>query len=275
VESGKDFGTPMSYEELTELDANGWQLYHVAEDFAETNNLAGDPAQRARLIEMIGQWYVEAGKYNVLPIDSRGTLKFAEERPQISVDRKSYIYYPNTQAVPGNVAASLFNRPYTITAEVDVPEGGAEGVLMAYGGNDGGISLYVEDGKLHFVHNYVAQQYFHAVSDTDVPAGHQYLSVEFEVTGQADIDHGKGTPGIAKLFFGDQRVGQVEMPVTTPIQFGLGGAITIGFDSGSPVTPEYKPPFKFTGALKRVRVDVSGEAFEDQAARFRAMLARQ
>ncbi len=81
--------------------------------------------------------------------------------------------------------------------------------------------------------------------------------------------------GIAKLFFGDRQVGQVEMPVTVPLQFGLAAAITVGLDSNSPVTPEYKPPFKFTGTVKRVRVDVTGEPFEDQAAKFRALMARQ
>jgi len=224
---------------------------------------------------MIGQWYVEAGKYNVLPIDSRGTLKFAEERPQIAPDRESYIYYPHTQAVPSNVAPKVFNRPYVVTAEVEIPKEGAEGVLMGYGGNDAGIAFYVKDGKLCFVHNYVAQQHFYVVSDVDIPAGHQYLSYEFEPTGEADVGNGKGTPGIIKLFIGDEQVGQGEIPVTTPIMYGLGGAITVGSDPGSPVTPVYQSPFEFTGVIKKVRVDVSGEHFEDQAARFKAMMARQ
>jgi hypothetical protein len=223
----------------------------------------------------IGQWYVEAGKYNVLPIDSRGTLKFAEERPQIASDRTTYIYYPHTQAVPANVAAKVFNRPYVVTVEVEIPKEGAEGVLMAFGGNDGGISFYIKDGKLCYVHNYVAQQYFDVVSDVDVPTGQQYLSFEFEVTGKADIAHGKGTPGTVKLFIGDKQVGQGKLPVTVPIMYGLSSGITVGADPGSPVTPKYKPPFEFTGVIKRVRVDVSGESFEDQAARFKAMMARQ
>ena len=263
----------MSYEELTELDASGWELYHVAEDCAETKNVAAN--NRSRLIEMIGQWYVEAGKYNVLPIDSRGTLKLAEERPQIASDRTTYIYYPHTQAVPANVAAKVFNRPYVVTVEVEIPTEGTEGVLMAFGGNDGGISFYIKDGKLCYVHNYVAQQYFDVVSDVDVPTGQQYLSFEFEVTGQADIAHGKGTPGTVKLFIGDKQVGQGTLPVTVPIMYGLSSGITVGADPGSPVTPKYKPPFEFTGVIKRVRVDVSGESFEDQAARFKAMMARQ
>ena len=108
-----------------------------------------------------------------------------------------------------------------------------------------------------------------------MPAGHRYLSVEFEVTGEADVAQGKGTPGTVQLFIGDKQVGQMELPVTTPIMYGLSAGITCGADPGSPVMPEYQPPFKFTGTIKRVRVDVSGEPFEDQAARFKAMMARQ
>jgi arylsulfatase A-like enzyme len=92
TESGLTFGTPIGYDKLIELDANGWELYKLDEDFAETNDLAAK--ERDRLIAMIGMWYVEAGKYNVLPIDSRGTLRFADQRPQIAVDRNQYVYYP-------------------------------------------------------------------------------------------------------------------------------------------------------------------------------------
>ncbi len=275
VEAGKEFGTPMSYEELTALDASGWELFHIDEDYAETNNVAGDPANRARLIEMIGQWYVEAGKYNVLPIDSRGTLKFAEARPQISAARTSYTYYPNTQAIPANAAADTFNRSHTITAEVEIAEEGAEGVLLSHGGNDGGFSFFMQEGKLKFVHNYVAQKYLTVESEGEVPTGHHALTFEFVVTGEADVNKGIGTPGTAILYIDDKEVGRAEWPVTTPIQYGLGGAVACGQDPGSPVTPDYRPPFKFTGGLKRVRVDLSGESFVDQAARFKAMMARQ
>src|SRR5215475_9395498 len=87
--------------------------------------------------------------------------------------------------------------------------------------------------------------------------------------------HGKGTPGTVKLFIGDKQVGQGKLPVTVPIMYGLSSGITVGAAPGSLVTPKYKPPFEFTGVIKRVRVDVSGESFEDQAARFKAMMARQ
>ena len=97
TEAGMPFGTPIPYDKLTELDAEHWELYHVAEDFAENHDLAAE--HRDKLIEMIGQWYVEAGKYNVLPVDGRGVQRFAEERPTIAKDRTSYTYYPGTQSV--------------------------------------------------------------------------------------------------------------------------------------------------------------------------------
>ena len=129
TEAGKFFGEPMDAVTLTEWDAKHWELYRVAEDFAENHNLADK--ERAKLIEMIAQWYVEAGKYNVLPIDSRGTLRFVDERPQIAADRTHFMLYPHTQAVPTNAVPSLLNRPYSITADVEIPEGGAEGVLLS------------------------------------------------------------------------------------------------------------------------------------------------
>ena len=137
TESGLTFGAPMDYDKLTELDAKGWELYNIKEDFAETNNLADK--ERDRLIAMIGMWYVEAGKYNVLPIDSRGTLRFGEQRPQIAVDRKKYVYYPGTQMVPSNAAPRVINVAHSVSVHANVPKGGAEGVLLSMGGNDGGF----------------------------------------------------------------------------------------------------------------------------------------
>ena len=166
AEAGRGFGAPMSSDELTRLDAKGWELYHVDEDFAETKNLAGQ--ERDRLIAMIGMWYVEAGRYNVLPIDSRGVQRIAEERPQIAVNRNRYVLYPGTQAIPAAAAPRILNRPFTITAEVELPEG-AEGVLLSMGGNDGGISFYVQESKLCYVHNYVAVKHYYVKSAGGAP----------------------------------------------------------------------------------------------------------
>src|SRR5512136_896740 len=129
TEAGKPLGEPIPAQTLTELDANHWELYHVAEDFAENHNVAAK--NRATLIEMVAQWYVEAGKYHVLPVDGRVMERAQEERPQIAVDRKSYTFYPNTQPISGGICLSTLNRPHSITAHVEIPKEGVEGVLLS------------------------------------------------------------------------------------------------------------------------------------------------
>ena len=274
AEAGTGFGNPISAEKLTELDANNWELYHVAEDFAENHDVSAE--NRPRLIEMIAQWYVEAGKYNVLPIDGRGPQRVQDERPAIAVGRTSYTYYPHTQPVSASAGVNVMNRPHSITADVEIPEAGAEGVIFSHGGSDGGYSLYMKDGLLHYVHNYMASEYFHVESVEKIPAGKHQLRFEFEVTGPPDIRAGKGAPGHAQLYFDDKLIGQADFPYTTPIMFGVaGGALECGMDSGSPVTPEYKPPFEFTGTIDSVTVDVSGELIRDTEAEMRQIMARQ
>ncbi|KKL67400.1 hypothetical protein LCGC14_2135360, partial [marine sediment metagenome] len=272
-ESGRTFGTPIPAETLTELDANDWELYHVAEDFAENHDIAAD--NRPRLIEMIAQWYVEAGKYNVLPVDGRGQQRFADPRPQIASARSSYTFYPGTQEVPVNAAPKIINRPHSITVDVDVPSGGAQGVLISQGGIDGGYTLFVKGGKLQYVYNYVARNFYHVESNVNIPEGRHQLRYEFEVTGEPDILKGKGAAGRGQLYIDGELVGQVEMPVTNPIMLGLASGVAVGTDAGAPVTDEYKPPFEFTGTLHKVVIDVSGELIRDTEAEMRAIMARQ
>ncbi|MGW8225014.1 MAG: arylsulfatase [Anaerolineales bacterium] len=272
-EAGAFFGEPIPAEKLTELDAKHWELYHVDQDWAENHDLAGE--HRDKLIEMIAMWYVEAGKYNVLPVDGRGTARLAEERPQIAIDRKSYTFYRGTQSVPYNAGPRILNRTHSITADVEIPTGGAEGCLISYGGTDGGFSFYVKDGKLHHIHNYVARDYLHVESQDSVPEGFHSLRFEFEVTGKPDIAQGKGAPGRAQLYLDGKLVGQAEYPYTTPLSMGLTGGWSVGADPGAPVGPFYRPPFEFTGKIHRVTIDVSGEVIEDKEADFKRLLARQ
>ncbi|HEY7731296.1 MAG TPA: sulfatase-like hydrolase/transferase, partial [Gaiellaceae bacterium] len=273
TESGRQFGTPIPDELLTELDATGWELYNLADDPTETTDVAAE--NRPRLIEMIAQWYVEAGKYNVLPVDGRGQQRLAEERPVIAKDRDRYVYYPGTQEVPANSAPRILNRPHTITAVVDIPKGGAEGVLVSQGGVDGGFTLFVKGGKLRYTYNYVAEQRFEVVSDGSVPTGRHALSFEFEPTGEAEPLKGKGTPGIAKLFVDGTQIGEGELPVTIPIAMGLASGVSVGADAGAPVTEEYEPPFAFTGTIERIVYDISGKHVADHEAEIRMALARQ
>ena len=224
---------------------------------------------------MIATRYVEAGKYNVLPIDSRGTLRFADPRPQLAAERKSYVYYPGTQMVPINSGPTVLNRSHSLTADVEIPEGGAEGALVSAGDVQGGFSLYVQDGKLHYVYNYVGSQFFHVESNTPVPDGRHTLRFEFEVTGKPDIKNGKGAPGRGQLYIDDKLVGQVDIAVTMPLSIGLAAASSAAPTSGPPVWDKYKPPFKFTGRIYTMTVDVSGELIKDSEAEMRVAMARQ
>ncbi|GAA1059135.1 arylsulfatase [Agromyces bracchium] len=272
-ESGRAFGDPITADVLRELDADAWELYHVAEDFAENHDLAAQYPDK--LVELISLWYVEAGKYNVLPIDGRGQQRFAEQRPVIAKDRSRYVYFPHTSEVAGSAAPRLVNRPHTINALVEIPDGGAEGVLVSQGGVDGGYSLYLQGGRLVYTYNYVAAEYFHITSDTDVPSGRHILSMEFAPTGEPSIREGKGTPGTVTLFVDGEAIGGGELPVTIPIMLGLAAGVSVGLDAGAPLTDAYAAPFPFTGTIHRVVYDVSGEHIVDHEAELRAALARQ
>ena len=272
AEAGTGFGNPISAEKLTELDATGWELYHVAEDFAETKDVAAE--NRDKLIAMIATWYVEAGKYDVMPVDGSGLLRLMAEKPLIALPRDRYTYMPNTQSVPNFAAPKVLNRPHSITADVEIPADGAKGVLLSQGTAAGGYSFYVKDGKLRYVHNYVGRQLLEVESEELVPAGKHELRFEFEPTGEPDLSKGAGAPGRLQLYVDGTLVGNAEAPITTPFMFNP-GALTCGANPGSPVTPEYESPFAFTGTLHSVTLDVSGELIDDPEAELRVHLARQ
>ena len=260
-------------EKLIELDATAWELYHVDEDWAENHNLAAE--HRDKLIELIGMWYVEAGRYNVLPVDSRGVERLAEERPQLTRGRERYVYYPGTSSAPDNVAVRVLNRPHTIKARVEIADGNGEGVIVSHGSGTGGYALFVKDHKLHYVHNYVGVDEYGVVSESQVPDGLHEVAVDFQPTGSANPGQGRGTPAKAQLFIDGQQTGEGNLPTTVPLAFGLGGGLTVGRNPASPVSQDYQSPFPFTGIIHEVVIDVSGEHIEDKEAEARAVMARQ
>ncbi len=272
TEADKGFGVPISADDLTELDAHSWELYHVAEDPAENQNLAGQRPDK--LIEMIALWYTEAGQYNVLPIDGSAAQRLMTERPQITGPRDTYTYRPGTHSVPYFAAPKVLNRPHAITADAHVPAGGAEGVLLCQGSGMGGWSFYVQGGRLHYTHNYVNRAHYTVSAPDALPAGQHQLRFEFEPTGKPDIFAGKGAPGRAQLYIDGHLVGQAEFPVTTPIAVHPGG-LSCGANPGSPVTPDYPAPFRFTGTLHTVTLDLSGDLIIDSEADMRIAMARQ
>jgi arylsulfatase len=267
----------LTEEKLRKLDATGWELYDLSKDPTETNDLAA--SNRDKLIEMIAIWYAEAGKYRVLPLDSRGTMRFADERPQLTKDRLTYVYYPGTQMVPENVAVKVLNRQHTISVDADIPKGGADGVLVCHGGNVGGYTLFVKGGKLHYVHNYVGAEEFHLESKTAVPEGKVELRYEFTPTSQPDFAKGRGSAGNARLLINGKPVAETQFPYTVPLALGIGSGVHVDANPGSPVTKLYGPPFAFSGKIRRVTIDVTSKKFpggkEEKEAHARKEMARQ
>ncbi|BCM64878.1 MULTISPECIES: arylsulfatase [Streptomyces] len=272
AEADAPFGTPITAGMLSRLDAHNWELYRVEDDFAETENLAAE--HRDKLIEMISLWYVEAGKYGVLPIDSSTLARMTVERPQITPARTSYTFRPGTQALPSAVVPRVLNRPHSITAEVEIPAEGAEGVLISQGTSAGGWTLYMKDGKLHYTHNYVGRASYTVSTPNPVSEGRHQLRFEFEPTGAPDLKAGKGTPGRAELYIDHRPAGAADFPVTTPIMFNP-GSLVCGAGLGPAVSTDYTPPFRFTGTLHTVTIDMSGDLITDAESELRMHLARQ
>ncbi|MCZ6528950.1 MAG: arylsulfatase [Chloroflexi bacterium] len=272
AEKGRSIGDEITDELLDELDSNDWELYHIAEDPTETHDLADKHPEKLR--EMVARWYTEAGKYKVLPLDGTLMQRFLQERPHLTADRSQYVFYPDLSVVPIGSTPATFNRPHSITAEVEIPEGGAEGVLIAQGGVAGGFVLFVKDKKLHYIHNYLGLEEYRVTSSEEVPEGQVILRYEFEPTSPPEPRKGRGAGGRGQLYFNGELVGNTEFPTTVPTTFGIEG-LSAGYDFGEAVSHEYRAPFAFTGELKQVTVDLSGDLIKDDEAALRQLMSVQ
>jgi arylsulfatase len=224
---------------------------------------------------MIGRWWAEAGKYNVLPLDGSVLQRLNVERPTIARPRTKYVFYQGGSGIPFTATPKLYNRPWTITANVVIPPGGAEGVLLAQGGRTGGYTFFVKDQRLYFLYNFLGRDRFWLKSDAVVPEGEVELRYEFEPTGKPDIAQGKGVPARGQLYINRQLVASIDMPFSVLNMFGTQG-LTCGYDGGEPAAPEeYKEPFRFTGTIKRVTIDLSGELIPDTESDMKIAMARQ
>ena len=234
-----------------------WELYHVDVDPSECHDLAA--AEPERLQELIDRWWTEAERYQVLPLDnSPFDLIFGDDADRHR-RRSTYVYRPGSGPVNEALAVNLRNRDHSIVARVTVPDGGAEGVLLAQGSGFGGYSLFVADGRLHYVHNHVAQRIDEVVSDGEVTPGEHELGFRFERTGEHR--------GVGTLSIDGVDAGSVEIPAFTPTRWSITGeGLCCGFQFGLPVTSRYRGPFRFTGRLRRVTVRVDGTEFVDPAA---------
>jgi arylsulfatase A-like enzyme len=270
---GRRVGDPITPEVLERLDREAWELYNTDEDPSESRNVAAENPDR--LQELIALWWSEAARFKVLPLDGSLLTRLATERPQTSKPRSRYVYYPNASVVPAFAAPPTFNRPYSIEADVDVPAGGgAQGVLVAQGGDAGGYSLYLDGGRLTYLYNYVGRDHFQVVSPDPVPDGRHLIRYEFEPTGEPDLRNGKGSPGRAQLYVDGTLVAGAEFPHTTPFIFELEG-LSCGYDFGAPAADAYQPPFEYTGTIHSVTFDLGGELIKDDEAEIARLMAQQ
>ncbi len=257
-----------------------WALYHTEVDRSECHDV-GD--QHPELLhEMIALWHVQAGQYFGLPLEDRSALAvLTTPRPQMSPPRNRYVYYPHTLEVPEAVAVNVRGRSFKIAAEVTIDRPDAAGVLFAHGHSFGGHALYIKDGKLKYVYNFLGQNEQMIVSNVNVPTGKCVLGMEF-VKEKYQAIRNSPVPnqcvGTATLYINNQKVGEFKGMTTQLGKFALcGEGLNIGRDGGAPVTFDYpgKQPWAFTGgALQQVIVDVSGEPYHDFELEAAAMMSR-
>jgi len=273
AEQGRYFGMPLTAEILNDLDAKGWELYNVVDDPAETENLAAERPDKAH--EMAQRWYMEAGKYGALPLASAELARMNVPRPTVARPRQQYVYYPGGAPISFSAAPKLYNRSHSITADVVIPPEGAEGILMTHGSRNAGYALLVKDGRLHYIHNYVGLERFEVTSSEPVPTGEVSLRYEFEPTGEPRFREGRGSPGRCQLYIDKVLVGNLDIPYSTPNLFGVLGA-SCGYAAFDSVAPDaYQAPFTFTGEIKQVIIDVSGEVIRDDEAELKRLMTQQ
>jgi arylsulfatase len=251
-----------------------WELYNVDVDPAEVHDLAAKHPDKVR--ELVNLWFAEAGANGAFPLDDRSAVEILNTpRPQLTSPRDRYLYYPGTAGIPEAQAVNIRNRNYIVGALVDIPDPGASGVLFSQGSHFGGHALYVKDGRLNYVYNFVGMLEQHVVATEDVPTGENLiLSASFEKDGE---DPPGVSTGIVCLFHGDNKVGEGRIK-TQPAAFGLSGTdLTIG-RAISNVTDDFpgQRPWSFTGGtIRTVAVDVSGDPYVDLERAAAAMIARE
>jgi arylsulfatase A-like enzyme len=233
-----------------DFDKDRWELYLTDEDFAECHDLADKHPERLR--ELVDRWWAEAAAYQVLPLDDREYERVAETMRARA--RSRYVYYPGMARVERLSAPEITDRSWSLIADVDIPAGGAEGIVLASGTSLAGYVLYVQSGRCIWEYVY-SQKVRHLIrSETTLRPGRVELRYEFTRTGPY---RGRGS-----LFVDGRQVGAIEIPQTWPVH-GTTGGLYCGRDGGAPVSDGYTPPFTFTGTIHRVVVALRPESEAD------------
>jgi arylsulfatase len=242
-------------------DQDQWELFHLDEDFSETNDLAG--AEPERLKAMIEEWWRQAERHQVLPLDDRFAPRFADNAKRFHGPRNRFVFHAGMGHVPTDVAPDVRSRTYTIEADVRIDGAMTEGVLISHGDMTCGYSLYVKDNRLTYDMN-VGGVHHIATSEQPVPTGDRRLGVRMR--------RNKGR-NIATLLIDGATAGGFEAELGF-ISFISWSGLDIGRDRGSPVS-HYEAPFAFTGKLRKVTVTLDDDQALDGASAASATLARE
>jgi arylsulfatase A-like enzyme len=265
----------MGREEKPALDEDVWELYDTTTDWTQCNDLSKE--QPGKLAELQRLFLIEATKYNVLPLDDRITERLLAElagRPTL-VQGDRQLLYGGMGRLSESSIVSIKNKSHAVTAEIEVPEEGAEGVIVAQGGSIGGWSLYLKNGKPRYCYNLLGIQRFYVDSDSKVPEGTHQVRMEFEYAGP-----GLGKGGDVTLYVDGVKVGEGSVAATAAMIFSADDGCDVGVENGALVADDYPVPNRFTGEVNWVEIDV-GKAAEDADHRldpdelFRVAMARQ
>jgi arylsulfatase len=237
------------------LDDDVWELYDVEADWTQSHDLAAQHPEK--LAELQRLFLIQAARFSVLPIDIRSAERFNSEiagRPEL-VKGTSQTLYPGMKRLSENSVINLKNKSFTVTASVTVPDGGAEGVLIAQGGSYGGWSFYAHDGGLRFAYNILGIKTDVVSGDAKLDAGRHEVRAHFAYAGG-----GVGKGGTVSIYDGDDLVAEGGIERTLPFMYSMDETVDIGQDVASPVSPDYGPRGnEFTGSIDWVRLDAGDD----------------
>lgn len=236
------------------LDDDVWELYSD-KDWSQAKNLAKDMPEKLHELQRL--WLIEAARYKVLPIDDRTTEKMNPDtagRP-VLVKGKAQLLFGGMGRLSENCVLSVKNKSHSVTAEIDVPKSGAEGVIIAQGANIGGWSLYANKGKLKYCYNLAGVNHFFVESAGTLAPGTRQVRMEFAYSGG-----GLGKGGKVTLLVDGKAVGEGTLPMTQAIVFSADDGCDVGEDSGAPVSPDYGPVGNaFNGTVRGVLLSIADD----------------
>ncbi|HET7221201.1 MAG TPA: arylsulfatase [Vicinamibacterales bacterium] len=246
-------------ETVPPFDEDVWELYDTNTDWSQAKNLAKQMPDKLRHLQRL--WLIEATRHNVLPLDDMVAERINPDiagRP-VLIKGKTQILFGGMGRLSENSVVSVKNKSHAVTAEIDVPESGAEGVIIAQGGNIGGWTLYAKRGNLKYCYNLLGIQHFFAESNVPIPSGKRQIRMEFTYAGG-----GLGKGGSASIFIDGKKVGECAVAATAAMIFSADDGLDVGEDTGAPVSPEYGARGNaFNGRVRGVQIALA-EASESK-----------